>query len=167
MTELLCRPTRALVSVSDKTGLIEFARALTDCGIEIISTGGTRLSLIAAGLSVTEVSEVTGFPEMMDGRVKTLHPAVHGGVLAIRNNAAHVDAMRLHRIQPIDLVVVNLYPFEKTAAGGADFDDCIENIDIGGPALIARRRRITPMSPSSSSRLTMGCCSPNSPTMAA
>ena len=136
MTELLRRTTRALVSVSDKTGLIEFARALSDYGIEIISTGGTRLALIAAGLNVTDVSEVTGFPEMMDGRVKTLHPAVHGGLLAIRNNPAHVEAMRTHRIQPIDLVVVNLYPFERTAARGADFDDCIENIDIGGPAMI-------------------------------
>ena len=135
-TEHLRRPTRALISASDKTGLIEFARALVDYGIEIISTGGTRLSLIAAGLAVTEVSEVTGFPEMMDGRVKTLHPAVHGGVLAIRNNPAHVEAMRLHRIRPIDLVVVNLYPFEKTVARGADFDACIENIDIGGPAMI-------------------------------
>src|ERR1700749_1982631 len=109
-TEHLRRPTRALVSVSDKTGLIEFARALTDYGIEIISTGGTRLSLIAPGLVVTDVSEVTGFPEMMDGRVKTLHPAVHGGVLAIRNNAAHAEAMRAHGIRPIDVVVVNLYP---------------------------------------------------------
>ena len=136
MTELLRRTTRALISVSDKTGLIEFARALSDYGIEIISTGGTRLALIAAGLNVTDVSEVTGFPEMMDGRVKTLHPAVHGGLLAIRNNPAHVEAMRTHRIQPIDLVVVNLYPFERTAARGADFDDCIENIDIGGPAMI-------------------------------
>jgi phosphoribosylaminoimidazolecarboxamide formyltransferase/IMP cyclohydrolase len=136
MTELLRRTTRALISVSDKTGLIEFARALSDYGIEIISTGGTRLALIAAGLNVTDVSEVTGFPEMMDGRVKTLHPAVHGGLLAIRNNPAHVEAMRLHHIQPIDLVVVNLYPFERTAARGADFDDCIENIDIGGPAMI-------------------------------
>ena len=136
MTEALRRPTRALISVSDKTGLVDFARALTDYGIELISTGGTRLSLIAAGLKVIEISEVTGFPEMMDGRVKTLHPAVHGGLLAIRNDPAHVDAMRLHHIQPIDLVVVNLYPFERTAAGGAGFDDCIENIDIGGPAMI-------------------------------
>jgi phosphoribosylaminoimidazolecarboxamide formyltransferase / IMP cyclohydrolase len=136
MTENLRRPTRALLSVSDKTGLIDFARALADYGIALISTGGTRLSLLAAGLNVTEVSELTGFPEMMDGRVKTLHPAVHGGLLAIRNNPEHVEAMRLHRIQPIDLVVVNLYPFEKALARGADFDDCIENIDIGGPAMI-------------------------------
>src|ERR1700722_19930343 len=136
MTEHLRRPTRALLSVSDKTGLIDFARALADYGIALISTGGTRLSLLAAGLNVTEVSELTGFPEMMDGRVKTLHPAVHGGLLAIRSNPEHVEAMRLHRIQPIDLVVVNLYPFEKALARGADFDDCIENIDIGGPAMI-------------------------------
>src|SRR3984957_8601248 len=136
MTEHLRRPTRALISVSDKTGLIDFARALADYGIELVSTGGTRLSLIAGGLNVIEVSELTGFPEMMDGRVKTLHPAVHGGLLAIRNNPEHMEAMRLHRIQPIDLVVVNLYPFEKALARGADFDDCIENIDIGGPAVI-------------------------------
>jgi phosphoribosylaminoimidazolecarboxamide formyltransferase / IMP cyclohydrolase len=136
MTDHLRRASRALISVSDKTGLIAFACALTDYGIELISTGGTRKELTDAGLNVTEVSDVTGFPEMMDGRVKTLHPAVHGGILAIRNNAAHVEAMRAHRIRPIDLVVVNLYPFEKTAARGASFDDCIENIDIGGPALI-------------------------------
>jgi phosphoribosylaminoimidazolecarboxamide formyltransferase/IMP cyclohydrolase len=136
MTEHLRRASRALISVSDKTGLIEFARALTDYGISLISTGGTRKELADAGLNVTDVSDVTGFPEMMDGRVKTLHPAVHGGILAIRNDAAHVEAMRTHRIRPIDLVVVNLYPFEKTAARGARFEDCIENIDIGGPALI-------------------------------
>src|SRR6202453_4686513 len=136
MTEHLRRPTRALLSVSDKTGLIDFARALADYGLELISTGGTRLSLLAAGLNVTEVSELTGFPEMMDGRVKTLHPAVHGGLLAIRGNPEHVEAMRTHHIGPIDLLVVNLYPFEQTAARGAGFDDCIENIDIGGPAMI-------------------------------
>src|SRR5271157_1988547 len=136
MTELLRRTTRALISVSDKTGLIEFGRALSDYGIEIISTGGTRLALIAAGLNVTDVSEVTGFPEMMDGRVKTLHPAVHGGLLAIRNNPAHVEAMTAHHIRPIDVLVVNLYPFEETVARGADFATCVENIDIGGPAMI-------------------------------
>jgi phosphoribosylaminoimidazolecarboxamide formyltransferase / IMP cyclohydrolase len=136
MTDVLRRASRALISVSDKTGLIAFARALTGFGIELISTGGTRKELTDAGLNVTEVSDVTGFPEMMDGRVKTLHPAVHGGILAIRSNAAHVEAMRAHRIRPIDLVVVNLYPFEQTAARGASFNDCIENIDIGGPALI-------------------------------
>jgi phosphoribosylaminoimidazolecarboxamide formyltransferase / IMP cyclohydrolase len=136
MTDHLRRASRALISVSDKTGLIAFAGALTGYGIELISTGGTRKELTDAGLNVTEVSDLTGFPEMMDGRVKTLHPAVHGGILAIRNNAAHVEAMRAHRIRPIDLVVVNLYPFEQTEARGASFDDCIENIDIGGPALI-------------------------------
>jgi phosphoribosylaminoimidazolecarboxamide formyltransferase / IMP cyclohydrolase len=136
MADHLRRASRALISASDKTGLIAFARALTGYGIELISTGGTRKELTDAGLKVTEVSDLTGFPEMMDGRVKTLHPAVHGGILAIRNNAAHAEAMRAHRIRPIDLVVVNLYPFEKTAARGASFDDCIENIDIGGPALI-------------------------------
>jgi phosphoribosylaminoimidazolecarboxamide formyltransferase/IMP cyclohydrolase len=136
MTDHLRRASRALISVSDKTGLIAFAGALTGYGIELISTGGTRKELTDAGLNVTEVSDLTGFPEMMDGRVKTLHPALHGGILAIRNNAAHVEAMRAHRIRPIDLVVVNLYPFEQTEARGASFDDCIENIDIGGPALI-------------------------------
>ncbi|MGA9323169.1 MAG: bifunctional phosphoribosylaminoimidazolecarboxamide formyltransferase/IMP cyclohydrolase [Xanthobacteraceae bacterium] len=136
MTDHLRRASRALISVSDKTGLIAFAGALTGYGIELISTGGTRKELTDAGLNVTEVSDLTGFPEMMDGRVKTLHPAVHGGILAVRNNAAHVEAMRAHRIRPIDLVVVNLYPFEQTEARGASFDDCIENIDIGGPALI-------------------------------
>jgi phosphoribosylaminoimidazolecarboxamide formyltransferase / IMP cyclohydrolase len=136
MTEQLRRASRALLSVSDKTGLVEFARALTDYGIELISTGGTHQALRDAGLDVTEVSDVTGFPEMMDGRVKTLHPAVHGGLLAIRSSAAHVEAMRAHHIRPIDLLVVNLYPFEKTVARGAPFDDCIENIDIGGPAMI-------------------------------
>jgi phosphoribosylaminoimidazolecarboxamide formyltransferase / IMP cyclohydrolase len=136
MTDVLRRASRALISVSDKTGLVAFAGALSGYGIELISTGGTRKALTDARLNVTEVSDVTGFPEMMDGRVKTLHPAVHGGILAIRGNAAHVEAMRAHRIRPIDLVVVNLYPFEQTAARGAGFDDCIENIDIGGPALI-------------------------------
>src|ERR1700722_20631953 len=136
MTEHLRRATRALISVSDKTGLVEFARARSGLGIELLSTGGTRKALADAGLKVLDVSDVTGFPEMMDGRVKTLHPAVHGGLLAIRNNPEHMEAMRLHRIQPIDLVVVNLYPFEKALARGADFDDCIENIDIGGPAMI-------------------------------
>ncbi len=119
MTDHLRRASRALISVSDKTGLIAFARALTGYGIELISTGGTRKELTDAGLNVTEVSDITGFPEMMDGRVKTLHPAVHGGLLAIRSNPAHVEAMRAHRIRPIDLVVVNLYPFEQTVARGA------------------------------------------------
>jgi phosphoribosylaminoimidazolecarboxamide formyltransferase/IMP cyclohydrolase len=136
MTEHLRRASRAVLSVSDKSGLVEFARALAGYGIELVSTGGTRKTLREAGLAVLEVSDVTGFPEMMDGRVKTLHPAVHGGILGIRGNPAHAEAMRAHHIHPIDLVVVNLYPFEETVARGGGFDDCIENIDIGGPAMI-------------------------------
>jgi phosphoribosylaminoimidazolecarboxamide formyltransferase/IMP cyclohydrolase len=128
--------TRALISVSDKTGLTEFARGLADHNIELISTGGTRKALADAGLKVTDVSDLTGFPEMMDGRVKTLHPTVHGGLLAIRDNKAHAAAMQQHGIRPIDLLVVNLYPFEATAAKRAGYDDCVENIDIGGPAMI-------------------------------
>jgi phosphoribosylaminoimidazolecarboxamide formyltransferase / IMP cyclohydrolase len=134
--EHLRRATRALISVSDKAGVVEFARALAGFDIELVSTGGTRKTLSDAGLNVLDVSDLTGFPEMMDGRVKTLHPAVHGGLLGIRGNAAHAEAMRAHKIQPIDLLVVNLYPFEETVARGADFADCIENIDIGGPAMI-------------------------------
>ena len=136
MTERLRRVSRALISVSDKSGLVEFARALAAEGVELISTGGTRKALADAGLPVLEVSEVTGFPEMMDGRVKTLHPKIHGGLLAIRDNADHAAAMRSHGIAPIDLLVVSLYPFEATVAKGADFETCIENIDIGGPAMI-------------------------------
>jgi phosphoribosylaminoimidazolecarboxamide formyltransferase/IMP cyclohydrolase len=136
MTERLRRVSRALISVSDKSGVVEFARALAAEGIELISTGGTRKALADAGLPVLEVSEVTGFPEMMDGRVKTLHPKIHGGLLAIRDNADHAAAMRSHGIAPIDLLVVSLYPFEATIAKGADFETCIENIDIGGPAMI-------------------------------
>jgi phosphoribosylaminoimidazolecarboxamide formyltransferase/IMP cyclohydrolase len=136
MTTDLRRVTRALISVSDKAGLVEFAGALAGFGVELVSTGGTAKALAAAGLQVRDVSELTGFPEMMDGRVKTLHPAVHGGLLAIRQNPEHAAAMRAHAIQPIDLLVVSLYPFEATVAGGAGFDDCIENIDIGGPAMI-------------------------------
>jgi len=127
---------RALISVSDKTGVVEFARALAARGVELLSTGGTSALLREAGLSVRDVADVTGFPEMMDGRVKTLHPAVHGGLLALRDNAEHQTAMADHGIDPIDLLVVNLYPFEATVAKGADYDTCIENIDIGGPAMI-------------------------------
>lgn len=130
------RITRALISVSDKTGLVEFARSLASHGIELVSTGGTAKALKDAGLKVRDVAELTGFPEMMDGRVKTLHPKVHGGLLAIRENKSHADAMAAHGIAPIDLLVVNLYPFEATVAKGAAYDDCIENIDIGGPAMI-------------------------------
>src|ERR1700712_2508995 len=136
MTDHPRRVTRALLSVSDKTGLIEFARALSGHDVELVSTGGTAKAIAAAGLKVRDVSELTGFPEMMDGRVKTLHPKVHGGLLAIRDNADHTDAMKAHGIAPIDLLVVNLYPFEATVDKGAGFEECIENIDIGGPAMI-------------------------------
>ena len=130
------RITRALLSVSDKTDVADFARALAGYGVALISTGGTAKALQEAGLKVTDVSALTGFPEMMDGRVKTLHPKVHGGLLGIRANKEHAAAMEKHGIKPIDLLVVNLYPFEATVAKGAAFDDCIENIDIGGPAMI-------------------------------
>src|ERR1700722_17432183 len=132
----LRRISRALLSVSDKTGLAEFALVLAVFGIELVSTGGTARALMEAGLKVREVSELTGFPEMMDGRVKTLHPKIHGGLLAIRHDAEHVRAMQEHHIPALDLLVVNLYPSEATVAKGAGFDDCIENIDIGGPAMI-------------------------------
>ena len=127
---------RALISVSDKDGLLPFAQVLAEAGVEILSTGGTARAMREAGLTVIDVSDYTGFPEMMDGRVKTLHPKVHGGLLHLRGNAEHEAAMDEHGIKPIDLLAVNLYPFEATAAGGADFDTCIENVDIGGPALI-------------------------------
>ncbi|MEX0286644.1 MAG: bifunctional phosphoribosylaminoimidazolecarboxamide formyltransferase/IMP cyclohydrolase [Paracoccaceae bacterium] len=127
---------RALLSVSDKTGLIELGQALTDYGVELVSTGGTARALREAGMDVRDVSDLTGFPEMMDGRVKTLHPMVHGGLLALRDNADHTGSMEQHGIGAIDLLVVNLYPFESTVAGGADYATCIENIDIGGPAMI-------------------------------
>ncbi|MDU8928024.1 bifunctional phosphoribosylaminoimidazolecarboxamide formyltransferase/IMP cyclohydrolase [Alisedimentitalea sp. MJ-SS2] len=127
---------RALLSVSNKTGLIDLARALSERGVELLSTGGSAKAIRDAGLTVRDVSDVTGFPEMMDGRVKTLHPMVHGGLLALRDNDSHVAAMNEHGIGAIDLLVVNLYPFEETVAKGADYDTCIENIDIGGPAMI-------------------------------
>ncbi|MDT8857360.1 bifunctional phosphoribosylaminoimidazolecarboxamide formyltransferase/IMP cyclohydrolase [Paracoccaceae bacterium Fryx2] len=127
---------RALLSVSDKSGLLDLARALAAAGVELISTGGTAHTLRTAGLRVKDVSQVTGFPEMMDGRVKTLHPMVHGGLLALRDDDEHLLAMAAHGIEPIDLLVVNLYPFEATVARGGSYDDCIENIDIGGPAMI-------------------------------
>ena len=136
MTDQLRHVTRALLSVSDKSGLLEFARALALHGVELISTGGTAKAIAEAGLKVKDVSELTGFPEMMDGRVKTLHPKVHGGLLAIRDKADHTHAMKTHGIAQIDLLVVNLYPFEATVDKGADFEECIENIDIGGPAMI-------------------------------
>ena len=127
---------RALLSVSDKTGLIDLGRALAARGVALLSTGGTAKALRDAGLEVQDVADATGFPEMMDGRVKTLHPTVHGGLLALRDNADHVEAMTTHGIDPIDLVVVNLYPFEETVAKGAEYAEVIENIDIGGPAMI-------------------------------
>ncbi|CDZ72528.1 Bifunctional purine biosynthesis protein PurH [Neorhizobium galegae bv. orientalis] len=126
----------ALLSVSDKTGIIELAQALTDQGVKLLSTGGTHKAIAGAGLAVTDVSEVTGFPEIMDGRVKTLHPMVHGGLLAIRDDAEHVAAMKEHGIEGIDLAVINLYPFEEVRAAGGDYPTTVENIDIGGPAMI-------------------------------
>ena len=136
MTAANPRIARALVSVSDKRGVVELAEKLAAAGIEILSTGGTASALKAAGIRVKDVADHTGFPEMMDGRLKTLHPKVHGGLLAIRGDAAHEAAAKAHGIAPIDLLVVNLYPFEATVAKGAALDDCIENIDIGGPAMI-------------------------------
>ncbi|MCA3572950.1 MAG: bifunctional phosphoribosylaminoimidazolecarboxamide formyltransferase/IMP cyclohydrolase [Aestuariivirga sp.] len=127
---------RALLSVSDKTGLVPFAKQLVSLGIELISTGGTAKALEAAGLPVTEVSSVTGFPEIMDGRVKTLHPLIHGGLLGVRSDSGHVAAMAEHAITPIGLLVVNLYPFEETVAREASFAETVENIDVGGPAMI-------------------------------
>jgi phosphoribosylaminoimidazolecarboxamide formyltransferase/IMP cyclohydrolase len=132
----LRRVSRALLSVSDKTGIVDFARALAARGVALVSTGGTGRVLSEAGLAVKDVSELTDFPEMMDGRVKTLHPKVHGGLLAIRDNPEHQAAMYAHGIEPIDLLVVDLYPFQQTVAKGAGFDECVENIDIGGPAMI-------------------------------
>jgi phosphoribosylaminoimidazolecarboxamide formyltransferase/IMP cyclohydrolase len=127
----------ALISVSDKTGVVDFARALAQMGVKIISTGGTARTLTEAGVPVTSVDAVTGFPEMMDGRVKTLHPKIHGALLGLRDRPAHVEAMRQHGIAPIDMVCVNLYPFEQTVAKpGSTFEEAIENIDIGGPSMI-------------------------------
>jgi phosphoribosylaminoimidazolecarboxamide formyltransferase/IMP cyclohydrolase len=127
---------RALLSVSDKTGLVDLARALEPFGVDLLSTGGTAAALNEAGFSVIDVAQITGFPEMMDGRVKTLHPRVHGGLLAIRAEPAHQAAMIANDITPIDLLVVNLYPFEATLKRGASFEDRVENIDVGGPAMI-------------------------------
>ena len=127
---------RALISVSDKTGLVAFGRFLSERGVEILSTGGSARTLAEAGVPVVEVAAHTGFPEIMDGRVKTLHPKIHGGILARRDLPDHVAAMEAHGIAGIDMVVSNLYPFEATLASGADFDTCVENIDIGGPAMV-------------------------------
>ena len=126
----------ALLSVSDKSGIVELASALNAMGVRLLSTGGTHKTIAAAGLPVTDVSEITGFPEIMDGRVKTLHPNVHGGLLAIRDDAEHQEAMQTHGIQSIDLSVINLYPFEEVRAAGGDYPTTVENIDIGGPAMI-------------------------------
>ena len=127
---------RALLSVSDKTGLVEAAKVLVELGVELVSTGGTKAAIAAAGLPVKDVADLTGFPEMMDGRVKTLHPIVHGGLLGVRDAAEHAKAMTDHGIGGIDLLYVNLYPFEQTVAAGGDYAACVENIDIGGPAMI-------------------------------
>ena len=127
---------RALLSVSDKSGLVPLGQRLAAAGVELVSTGGTAKALREAGLDVRDVSDLTGFPEMMDGRVKTLHPMVHGGLLAVRDNADHAGAMEAHGIGAIDLVVVNLYPFAQTVASGADRPEIIENIDIGGPSMV-------------------------------
>lgn len=128
---------RALVSVSDKTGVVEFVRALESMGVTIISTGGTSRALSEAGVKVVPIEKVTGFPEMMDGRVKTLHPKVHGGILAIKDNDEHIQAMKAHGIESIDMACVNLYPFEKTIAKAeCTLAEAIENIDIGGPTMI-------------------------------
>ena len=130
------KPVRALISLSDKSGLEDVARALSELGVELVSTGGTRAAIEKAGLPVRDVADLTGFPEMMDGRVKTLHPVVHGGLLGVRDAPEHAKAMAEHGIGPIDLVWIDLYPFEATIAGGGDFASAVENIDIGGPAMI-------------------------------
>ena len=136
MTAAVQKVRRALLSVSDKAGLVDLARALHARGVELLSTGGSAAALRDAGLPVRDVADVTGSPEMMDGRVKTLHPRIHGGLLALRDDAGHLQAMTDHGIPAIDLLVVNLYPFEATVAQGAAPADIIENIDIGGPAMI-------------------------------
>ncbi len=127
---------RALISVTDKSGIVDFAKELEALGIEIVSTGGTARVLREGGVKVTDISELTGFPEILEGRVKTLHPKVHGGILFKRDNPEHVKTIQEHDIKPIDLVVVNLYAFKKVVEAGADLDTAIENIDIGGPTLI-------------------------------
>src|SRR2546423_6619396 len=136
-TEGLKHIRRALLSVSDKTGLVEFARALRGVGVDPLSTGGTAKALRDAGLEVRDVADVTGFPEMLDGRVKTLHPRIHGGILAVRERPEHARALEEHRIEPIDMVVINLYPFEQTIAReGVTLEEAVEQIDIGGPAMV-------------------------------
>ncbi len=128
---------RAIISVTDKSGIVEFANSLSGLGVQILSTGGTARALRDGGISVTDISDYTGFPEMMDGRVKTLHPKVHGGLLGLRDNPEHVEMMKAHGIKTIDMVVVNLYQFEKTVAKeGVTLEEAIENIDIGGPSML-------------------------------
>ena len=128
---------RAIISVTDKSGIVEFANSLSGLGVQILSTGGTAGALREGGISVTDISDYTGFPEMMDGRVKTLHPKVHGGLLGLRDNPEHVEMMKAHGIKTIDMVVVNLYQFEKTVAKeGVTLEEAIENIDIGGPSML-------------------------------
>jgi len=128
---------RAIISVTDKSGIVEFAASLSKFGVDILSTGGTAITLRQGGIRVTDISEYTGFPEMMDGRVKTLHPKVHGGLLGLRDNPEHIGMMEAHGITPIDMVVVNLYQFEKTVAKeGVTLEEAIENIDIGGPSML-------------------------------
>ncbi|OYX17716.1 MAG: bifunctional phosphoribosylaminoimidazolecarboxamide formyltransferase/inosine monophosphate cyclohydrolase, partial [Brevundimonas diminuta] len=130
------KPVRALISLSDKAGLEDAARTLAGLGVELVSTGGTKAAIAGFGLPVKDVADLTGFPEMMDGRVKTLHPVVHGGLLGVRNAPAHAAAMSEHNIGAIDIVWIDLYPFEKTVESGGGFEAAIENIDIGGPAMI-------------------------------
>jgi len=138
-----CQIQRAILSVTDKTGLVEFAQKLAALKVELVSTGGTAKLLREAGIAVKDISELTSFPEMLDGRVKTLHPKVHGGILHIRGNPGHVAAAKEHGIQPIDMVVVNLYAFEKTASKpGVHFDEVVENIDIGGPSMVRSAAKI-------------------------
>src|SRR5512136_2830694 len=133
----MAKIVRALISVSDKSGIVEFSKELAGYGVEILSTGGTAKLLREAGLTIKDVSEFTGFPEMLDGRVKTLHPKVHGALLGMRSNPEHVAKMKEHGMEPIDMVVVNLYPFEETVAReGCALEDAIENIDIGGPTML-------------------------------
>jgi phosphoribosylaminoimidazolecarboxamide formyltransferase / IMP cyclohydrolase len=128
---------RAIISVTDKTGVVDFARKLSELGVQILSTGGTAKAIREGGIPVMEISDYTGFPEMLDGRVKTLHPKVHGGILGVRDNEEHVKMMKKHGIENIDLLVINLYQFEKTVAKeGVTLEDAIENIDIGGPAML-------------------------------
>ncbi len=136
MTDTPLPVRRALISVSDKTGIVAFAAFLAGLGVELVSTGGTARALREAGLTVRDVADLSGFPEILDGRVKTLVPQVHGGLLARRDDPHHMAALAEHGIGPIDLLAVNLYPFEATVAEGKGFDECVENIDIGGPALI-------------------------------